>query len=101
MRSRVSLIGVVQISGSISPKTVKAEKTERDPHTVDMFITMTDNQRFAFAKKISQLHEASYLAQGQAGRSYDVFAEQIAEALLDSEKQKVYLPFLSKLGFKF
>lgn len=82
-------------------KAVKADNTERDSHTLDMFVPMTDNQRFAFAKKISQLHEASYLAQGQAGRSYDVFAEQIAEALLDSEKQKVYLPFLSKLGFKF
>ena len=83
------------------PKAVKADKAERDPQTLDMFVPMTDNQRFAFAKKISQLHEASHLARGQAGRSYDAFAEQIAEDLLDSEKQKVYLPFLSKLGFKF
>lgn len=82
-------------------KTVKADKAERDPHTMDMFITMTDNQRFAFAKKISKMPDASHLAKGQAGQSYDLFTEQIAEALLDSEKQKVYLPFLSKLGFKF
>ena len=24
---------------------------QRDPHTLDMFVPMTDNQRFAFAKK--------------------------------------------------
>lgn len=83
------------------PKIVKANNAQRDPNTVDMFITMTDNQRFAFAKKISQLHEASNLARGQAGRSYDAFAEQIATDLLDHNKQKVYIPFLEKLNFNF
>lgn len=55
---------------------------------------MTDNQRFAFAKKISRLPEASHLATGQAGQSYDAFAEQIAKDLLDNEKQKYYRSFL-------
>ena len=67
---------------------------------MDMFLLMTDNQRFAFAKKISKLPEASHLATGQAGQSYDAFAEQIAKDLLDVEKQKFYLPFLEKLNFK-
>lgn len=82
------------------PKTAKADKAERDPHTLDMFVPMTDNQRFAFAKKIAHLPEASHLATGQAGLSYDAFAEQIAKDLLDNDKQKVYLPFLEKVGFK-
>ena len=82
------------------PKIVKAGKNENNPYTMDMFITMTDNQRFAFAKKISQLHEASHLAQGQAGRSYEAFAEQIAQDLLDNDKQRNYLPFLERVGFK-
>lgn len=82
------------------PETVKANKLDRDPHTMDMFLLMTDNQRFAFAKKISKLPEASHLATGQAGQSYDAFAEQIAKDLLDVEKQKFYLPFLEKLNFK-
>lgn len=82
------------------PETVKANKLNRDPHTMDMFLLMTDNQRFAFAKKISKLPEASHLATGQAGQSYDAFAEQIAKDLLDVEKQKFYLPFLEKLNFK-
>ncbi|HGL4554587.1 TPA: hypothetical protein ACKE7S_003627 [Acinetobacter baumannii] len=60
---------------------------------------MTDNQRFAFAKKISKLPEASHLAKGQAGQSYDAFAEQIAKDLLDNDKQRVYLPLLDKVGF--
>ena len=82
-------------------KTAKADKADRDPNTLDLFVTMTDKQRFAFANKISRLPEASHLAKGQANDSYDAFAEQIAKDLLDVEKQKVYLPFLSKLGFKF
>lgn len=72
---------------------------QRDPHTLDMFVPMTDNQRFAFAKKISRLPEASHLAKGQANASYDAFAEQIAKDLLDEEKQKIYQSFLVKVGF--
>ena len=82
------------------PKSAKTRKHERNPHTLDMFVSMTDNQRFAFAKKISKLPEASHLATGQAGQSYEAFAEQIAKDLLDNDKQKVYLPFLEKVGFK-
>ena len=82
------------------PKSAKALKDERDPNTMDMFVPMTDNQRVAFAKKIAHLPEASHLAKGQANQSYDAFAEQIAKDLLDDDKQKVYLPFLNKLGFK-
>ena len=81
-------------------KIAKMEQDKRDPNTLDMFVPMTDNQRFAFAKKISKLPEASYLAKGQANTSYDAFAEQIAKDLLNNDKQKVYLPFLEKVGFK-
>ena len=75
------------------PKSAKALKDERDLNTMDMFVSMTDNQRFAFAKKIAHLPEVSHLAKGQANQSYDAFAEQIAKDLLDNDKQKVYLPF--------
>ncbi|MDK1671214.1 replication initiation protein RepM [Moraxella osloensis] len=81
-------------------KTAKADKADRDPNTLDLFVTMTDKQRFAFANKISRLPEASHLAKGQANTSYDAFAEQIAKDLLNNDKQKVYLPFLQKVGFK-
>ena len=81
-------------------KTAKVEQDKRDPNTLDLFVPMTDNQRFAFSKKISKLPEAAHLAKGQANTSYDAFAEQIAKDLLDNDKQKVYLPFLKKVGFK-
>lgn len=81
-------------------KNIKNDKVEHDSQMMDMFITMSENQRFAFAKKISKLHEASYLARGQAGRSYEAFSEQIAQDLLDNDKQKAYVPFLENLGFK-
>lgn len=82
-------------------KSAKDLKDERDPHTLDMFVPMTDNQRFAFAKKISHLPEASHLAKGQANQSYDAFAEQIAKDLLDNDKRRIYLPLLERVGFKF
>lgn len=72
----------------------------RDPNTPDGFITMTDKQRFVFAQKIARLPEASHLATGQAGQSYDAFADKIAKDLLDNDKQRGYLPFLEKVGFK-
>ena len=81
-------------------KIAKMEQDKRDPNTLDLFVRMTDNQRFAFAKKISKLPEASYLAKGQANQSYEAFAEQIAKDLLNNDKQRVYLPFLEKVGFK-
>lgn len=81
------------------PKTVKVDKTERDPNTIDIFIPMTDNQRFAFAAKISKLPEASHLAKGKSNESYEAFAKEIAKDLLDKDKQKIYFPFLKKLGF--
>lgn len=80
-------------------KIAKVEQDKHDPNTLDMFVPMTDNQRFAFAKKISKLHEASHLAKGQSAHSFDAFAEQIAKDLLSNDKQKLYLPFLTKLGF--
>ena len=81
-------------------KTAKAEQDKRDPNTLDMFVPMTDSQRFAFAKKISRLPEASHLATGQSNQSYEAFADQIAKDLLHNDKQKVYLQFLEKVGFK-
>ncbi|MBL7668507.1 hypothetical protein I6I86_11230 (plasmid) [Moraxella osloensis] len=64
------------------------EQDKRDPNTLDIFVPMTDNQRFAFAKKISKLPEASHLAKGQANDSYDAFAEQIAKDLLDVKNKR-------------
>ena len=63
-----------------------------------MFVPMTDNQRFAFAKKISRLPEASHLAKGQANASYDAFAEQIAKDLLDEEKTENLSSIFGKGG---
>ena len=36
----------------------------------------------------------------EANQSYEAFAEQIAKDLLDADKQKIYLHFLEKTGFK-
>lgn len=77
-----------------------SQKEKSETGTLDLFVPMTDTQRFAFAKKISKLPEASHLAKGQANQSFDAFAEQIAKDLLTKDKQKIYLPFLEKLGFK-
>lgn len=80
----------------------KAE-TRRDLDTLDMLapIKMTDKQRLAFAKKLSKLPELEKYATGEAGRSYEAFAEKIANDLLDEKKSEIYRSHLEKLGFKF
>lgn len=81
----------------------KKEETGRDPNTVDMLapLKMTDKQRLAFAGKLSKLPELEKYAVGEAGRSYEAFAEKIANDLLDEKKSEIYRPHLEKLGFKF
>jgi plasmid replication initiation protein len=85
-----------EVVGKFNANTYKS----RDTNTVDMFVPMTDSQRHHFAKKLSKLHELSNLAKGEAGRDYDVFAEQIANELLDPERVKFYEKYLTQVGFK-
>lgn len=82
-------------------KEKEQPKDARDPHTIDMLapIKMTDKQRMIFAGKLSRLNELSHRATGEAGRSYEAFAEQIAGELLDPQKVEFYRPYLVKIGF--
>lgn len=81
----------------------KKSEIGRDPNTVDMLapLKMTDKQRLAFAGKLSKIKELEKYATGEAGRSYEAFAEKIANDLLDEKKSEIYRPHLEKLGFKF
>lgn len=75
---------------------------KRDSDTIDMLapFKMTDRQRLSFANKLSRLPELSNRAKGSAGKSFEAFAKQIADELLDPEKQGFYKPYLAKVGFK-
>ena len=94
-----SIIGFI-FSVILKNKDQNLKDVKRDKNTLDMFTPMTDNQRHHFAKKLSKLHELSHLAKGDAGRDYDVFAEQIANELLDPERVKFYDKYLTQVGFK-
>jgi len=59
---------------------------------------MTDKQRATFASKLSQMNELSSYA--KQGEDYKQFAARIDAELLDENKQKLYLPYLQKLGFQ-
>lgn len=72
----------------------------RDKNTPDLFYSMTENQILSFSQKLSRLPELSHLATGEAGRSYEVFAQQIANDLKNPLKQNIYKSHLEKLGFK-
>ena len=82
----------------------ESKKHAPDPYldTPDVFdeLFITPRQRIHFARKLSRLVELSHLAKGEAGRDYNVFAQQIAEELKDPERQKYYKPYLDMVGFK-
>lgn len=88
--------------------SVKVKKTEKpakkddlkDVHTIDMFTQMTEKQILAFSQKLAHLPELSYMATGEAGRSYEAFAQMIAKDLKNPLKQMFYKPYLEKVGFK-
>jgi len=80
--------------------TFKFKQKAKEIKSSDGFIKMSDNQRLSFANKLAKLPELSHLATGSAGQSYEIFAQKIAEELLDKEKQKKYISSLEKLGFK-
>lgn len=94
-----SIIGFI-FTVILKNKEAPLKDVKRDSNTLDMFVPMTDSQRYHFAKKLSKLHELSYLAKGEAGRNYDVFAEQIANELSDPERVKFYEKYLMQVGFK-
>ena len=79
-----------------SKPTVKDSK--RDPQTPDLFIPMTDAQRYLFAAKLSEMPEMSKYSQGT--ESYQQFAIRIADMFLDTKKFKELLPLLRKAGFQ-
>ena len=79
-----------------SKPTVKDSK--RDPETPDLFIPMTDAQRYLFAAKLSEMPEMSKYSQGT--ESYQQFAIRIADMFLDTKKFKELLPLLRKAGFQ-
>lgn len=85
---------------NIDEKYSNNKHSNRDTNTLDMFSPMTDNQRHHFAKKLSKLPDLSHLATGEAGQDYNVFAEKIANELLDPERVKFYAKYLTQVGFK-
>ncbi len=82
------------------PKSKKAIESKGGNDTPDMFtaLKMTDKQRATFASKLSQMNELSSYA--KQGEDYKQFAARIDAELLDENKQKLYLPYLQKLGFQ-
>ena len=82
------------------PKQAKKGQNERDDKTVDMFTQMTDKQIAMFSRKLAELPELSHFATGEAGRSYEAFAELIASELNNSVKKIKYMPYLEKVGLR-
>ena len=62
-----------------------------------MFTQMTDKQIAMFSRKLAELPELSHFATGEAGRSYEAFAELIASELNNSVKKIKYMPYLEKV----
>ena len=91
---------VVQIEGKNNLRSGKLKKTKQSNNDNLLPVKpLTDKQRFTFSKKLARLPELSYLATGQAGQDYDVFAAWIAKERIDPERLMFYIPYLKKVGF--
>ena len=63
-----------------------------------MFTQMTDKQIAMFSRKLAELPELSHFATGEAGRSYEAFAQVIASELNNPLKRKLNIcPILKRL----
>lgn len=93
-------IGDTNTNTEKRPKQAKKGQNERDDKTVDMFTQMTDKQIAMFSRKLAELPELSHFATGEAGRSYEVFAQIIASELRSPVQKIKYMPYLEKVGFK-
>ena len=61
---------------------------------------MSDKQIAMFSKKLAELPELSHLATGEANRSYEAFANMIADELRNPLLKVKYVEHLKKVGFK-
>jgi plasmid replication initiation protein len=74
------------------------DKGSRDPNTVDIFVEMTDAQRYLFANKLSQRHEVGS-EYAIVGESNEDFIKRLADMLLDPKKFRMFYPLLVDVGF--
>ena len=80
------------------PKNTDKKLPQRDPNTQDMFVSMTDAQRYMFGAKLAKRIELSEYSSGT--ESYEEFGKRIAEMLLDETKFKTFYPLLIEEGFQ-
>jgi plasmid replication initiation protein len=80
------------------PKNTDKKLPQRDPNTQDMFVSMTDAQRYMFGAKLAKRIELSEYSSGT--ESYEEFGKRIAEMLLDETKFKTFYPLLIEEGFR-
>lgn len=73
-------------------------KLDKDKHVSEEFYEMTDSQINSFANQLARLPDLSNLAIGN--ESFDALASRIKDMLRSSTKQKQFIPYLKKLGFK-
>lgn len=77
---------------------VKKEKT-KDPNTADLFHGLTNKQIELFSERLAK--DSGFGSQyAKVGESMENFLNRMRLELQDIEKQKLYLPYLVKLGFK-
>ena len=79
------------------PKNTQSAQ-QRDPNTTDMFVSMTDAQRYMFGAKLARRIELSEYSNGT--ESYEEFGKRVAEMLLDQTNFKIFYPLLIEEGFK-
>ena len=79
-------------------KNEKLIDPKRDPNIPDFFIEMTDEQRYLFAHKLSEIPEVGS-EYAEIGESAEDFTKRLADMLLEPKKFRMFHPLLEQLGF--
>ena len=81
------------------PKTKSKKEKVKDLQTTDIFHGLTEKQIALFSEQLA--HDAGFGSKyAKTGELMPAFINRIRLELQDIEKQKLYLPYLVKLGFK-
>lgn len=86
-------------SFNLKQKKISSTKIVKEQNPSDLFLKMSDKQRYLFANKLSELPEMGQYSEGS--ESFQQFAIRIAEMLQDRKKFEEFFPYLQKTGFKF
>jgi plasmid replication initiation protein len=90
---------IFEFSEKKAQKAKPKKENSKDKNTADLFHGLTEKQIELFSSKLA--HDSEFGSRyAKVGEDMNAFSQRISRELQDIEKQRLYLPYLKKLGFK-